>query len=128
MNDSGFTIIESMVALCIVSIALLGTSALIISSIRTNVFTKDLTQAIYLAAEERSFLEAHCLYSDFLSASSMPRCLPLEVSSDLKRTVGDFEVAYTPSLSAGKASVEIDVSWTKGGDEHHVYQKAIFIE
>lgn len=58
MNNRGFTLLEVLIALVVLSVGVLGIAAMHIVSIRGNFFSHYLTEASYTAQDRLEFLDA----------------------------------------------------------------------
>jgi type IV pilus modification protein PilV len=56
-NTKGFTLIEVLVGLIILSIGLLGIAGMQITSVKGNYFSNNLTQATYVAQDRLEYLK-----------------------------------------------------------------------
>jgi type IV pilus assembly protein PilV len=70
LNQKGFTLIEVMIGLIILAVGLLGVAGMQITSVKGNYFSKNLTQASYVAMERLEFLRGLSLNEAALSTGS----------------------------------------------------------
>jgi type IV pilus assembly protein PilV len=68
MKKNGFTLIEVLIALVILSVGLLGVAAMQTNSVRTNFFSRYLTQASYAAQDGLEALDNTALDAAGLQA------------------------------------------------------------
>ena len=105
VSQRGFTLLEVLIALAILSIGLLGLASLTASVIRTNDFSDDFTTATALAQDKLEDL-ANTSY-DLLSDNS--DTVDADGSSNSSGKYGrDWDITDNISTKA----IEVTVSWT----------------
>ena len=120
-NVNGFTLIEVMIAIVILSFGLLGMASLTVGIIKGNNLSNDLTTATTLAQDKIEKIRSD---SDASYAS---------VASETKAPCTDFtefqrEVTVVPnSPASGMKTVTVKVYWGPS-DVHHVELNTILAE
>ena len=116
-NESqGFTLLEVLMAIVILSVGLLGMASLTVGIINGNVFSKNLSTATTLAQDKMEELRAQN-YSDVVGETKASLASPF---ANYKRQV----VVDTTTLTDMKI-VTVTVYWTQRGGERNVQQKTI---
>ena len=119
-NQNGFTLIEILVTLAILSIGLLGMAALTVEIIRSNAQSKAYTEATILAQDR---LEEVKRISKYTTAVAETEDIDTLNSGQRETTVFD------DSPEAGMKEVVVTVSWDSiGGRSHSVALKTILAE
>lgn len=102
----GFTIVEVMVAIFILSVGLLAAATMQVSAIRGNQMGNDVTQATFIAQDKLEQLKN----SDDISTVA-----------DGNDVVGIYNRSWTLTASSGASQIAtVTVSWTTGGKNHDV--------
>ena len=114
-NNSGFTLIEVLVAMVILSIGLLGTAALITGIIKSNQVSNRITTATVLAQDKMEEIKS----MEYLNVVAEP----LSIITDYP--LYKREVTVDP-LGTGTQTVTVTVSWDS--EAHSVELKTILAE
>lgn len=107
MDDRGFSLIEVMIALFILSIGMLGAASMQIQSIHGNATANRMTEASVVASERAEIL----INLDFDSADLV----------DGSETVDGYGVSWVVKAGAGGADtrdITVTVSWRWGAKTH----------
>lgn len=110
--NKGFTLIELMIAIVILSVGLLGMATLTGSIVRNNKLSNDLSTATTLAQDKMEDIRAN----GYASAVTEAKTACATPFSEYQR-----EATVTPA--AGMKEVTVKVYW--GSDAHHVELKTI---
>jgi len=114
-HESGFTLLEVMIAMAILGVGLLSIAVAQLSAIKLSSRSKNLQQAMFLAREQMDDIEALPLGSALLQvgATTNDPGNPLSTSTDPDdQTTYNRSVTVTPnSPSAGLAQVSVTVIW-----------------
>ena len=120
-NNKGFTLIEVLIAIVILSIGLLGMASLTVGIIKGNKFSNNLTTATTLGQDKMEDMRR----TGYSSVASETKAVLPSPDDEYKR-----EVSVTnDSPASGMRTVVVKVYW--GGpskEEHHVELKTIFVE
>ena len=120
-NKKGFTLIEVLIAIVILSIGLLGMASLTVGIIKGNKFSNNLTTATTLGQDKMEDMRR----TGYSSVASETKAVLPSPDDEYKR-----EVSVTnDSPASGMRTVVVKVYW--GGpskEEHHVELKTIFVE
>ena len=120
-NDNGFTLIEVLIAILILSVGLLGMASLTVGIINGNRFSNDLTTATTLAQDKMEEIRGTS-YSSVVSETKAVLSSPYD---EYKR-----EVTITDdSPATGMKTVIVKVYW--GGaskEDHNVELKTILAQ
>lgn len=115
-RESGFTLIEVMIAMAILGVGLLSIAVAQLSAIKVSGRSKNLQQAMFLAREQMDDIEALPLGSPLLQTAAVTDdpANPIQASSDPDdQTRFTRSVTVTPNTpSAGLAQVSVTVVWT----------------
>ena len=118
-SDSGFTLIEVMMALAILGVGLLSIAVAQITAIKVASKSKNLQQAMFLAREQLDDLDALPPGSAVLqTAATTPDPLnPIQVGSDpMDGTRFNRQMVVVPnSPSTNLAQVTVTVVWANSG-------------
>jgi type IV pilus assembly protein PilV len=109
MNQKGFTLIEVLVALVILTVGLLGVTAMQITAIRGNHFSGNLTRATVLAQNKLEELKHLPYYDTKLSSGQSPQQL---TDSGIVYTI-QYDVA---ALGTTMKNITATVHWVDQGD------------
>ena len=112
VNNDGFTLIEIMIAILILVIALLGIAGVTVSVINGNAFSKEITSATTLGQDKMEELKN----TDYGSIAS---------GSDTDSIYTRTWTVTANSPVANTKTVEVEVSWSRGGNTHDVTLKTI---
>jgi type IV pilus assembly protein PilV len=110
--EEGFTLIEIMIALVVMSIGLTALAAVQISAIRGNAFSKRMTTAVSIADEKIEQLKSSP-YANILSEPSIQI-----TQSNMNFTMQVTVTANSPLPNSKK--VEVVVTWSEGSKSHSV--------
>ena len=106
-NNKGFTLIEVLVAMVILSIGLLGTAALITGIIRGNQVSNRMTAATTLAQDKMENIKS----VSYSNAESEPRAF---LPSPYEKYERQVTVVDDNSLGVGMKTVTVTVYWGSG--------------
>ena len=126
-NDNpGFTILEVLIAIVILSVGLLGMAALAAGTINGNAFSKNLSTAITLAQDKMEEIWEQD-YSYVAPEGNASLASPFanyerEVTVD---TTSFPDIVGPPAQLIGMKVVTVIVSWTNYGGTHNVQHKTI---
>jgi type IV pilus assembly protein PilV len=110
--EEGFTLIEIMIALVVMSIGLTALAAVQISAIRGNAFSKRMTTAVSIADETLEQIKS-MPYVDIVSVSSTQT-----TQSDMNFT---RQVTVTNNIPlANTKTINVTVNWSEGSKSHSV--------
>jgi len=116
-KNGGFTLIELMIAIVILSVGLLGMATLTGSIVQKNKFSNDLTAATTLAQDKMELIRAN----GYASAVSETKTACAGDFSEYQREV------IVSTLSAGMKQVTVKVYWGPS-DAHDVEIKTILCQ
>ena len=120
-HESGFTLLEVMIAMAILGVGLLSIAVAQLSAIKVSARSKNLQQAMFLAREQMDDIEALPLNAPLLQAGATTNDPgnPLQTSNDPDdQTTFNRSVTVTPNAPApGLAQVSVTVVWNnaRGG-------------
>ncbi len=125
-GDNGFTLMEVLIAIVILSVGLLGMASLTVGIINGNAFSNHASTATTLAQDKMEEIWEQD-YSDVVAETKANLSSPFanyerEVAVD-EDTFPD--IAGTPAQLIGMKIVTVTVSWTDYGGTHQVQQKTI---
>jgi prepilin-type N-terminal cleavage/methylation domain-containing protein len=111
-SAEGFTLIEIMITLVILSIALMALSGLQVNAIKGNAFSKRLTTAVFIGQEKLEQIK-NTAYADVQSESS----------TQINKAEMDFirQVLVTTNTNpANTKTIQVTVTWTQGSKSYTV--------
>jgi prepilin-type N-terminal cleavage/methylation domain-containing protein len=109
----GFTLIEVMIALVIMSIGLTALAAVQISAIRGNDFSKRMTTAISIAEAKMEQIKSSS-YANILSESS------IQIPQSNMHFTRQVTVTNNIAPLTNTKTVNVTVSWSEGPKSHSV--------
>jgi type IV pilus assembly protein PilV len=114
--EDGFTLIEIMITLVILSIGLVALAGLQVSAIKGNTFSKRMTTAVSIANQKLEQLK-DTAYANVLSESSTQITIsqPNQPSMNFTR-----QVTVTNGPLANTKTVNVTVTWSDGSNSHSV--------
>jgi type IV pilus modification protein PilV len=114
-SDSGFTLLEVLIAMAILGVGLLSIAVAQLTAIKVSSRSKNLQQAMFLAREQMDDLEALPLNAPALAAAGTVNDPgnPLKATSDPDdQTTFNRSVTVAPNTpSAGLAQITVTVVW-----------------
>jgi type IV pilus assembly protein PilV len=110
--EEGFTLIEIMIALVVMSIGLTALAAVQISAIRGNAFSKRMTTAVSIADEKIEQIKS-IPYANILSESS------IQITQSNMNFTRQVTVTNNSPLPNSR-KVEVVVTWSEGSKSHSV--------
>ncbi len=110
--DDGFTLIEVMIALIVMSIGLTALAAVQISAIQGNAFSKRMTTAVSIADEKMEQIKSN-LYTEIVSESSS------QITQSNLNFTRQVTVTNNSPLTNTK-TINVTVSWSEGSKSHSV--------
>ena len=114
-SDSGFTLLEVLIAMAILGVGLLSIAVAQLTAIKVSSRSKNLQQAMFLAREQMDDLEALPLNSPALAAAGTvdDPGNPLKANADPDdATTYNRSVTVAPNVpSAGLAQITVTVVW-----------------
>jgi type IV pilus assembly protein PilV len=110
--EEGFTLIEIMIALLVMSIGLTALAAVQISAIRGNAFSKRMTTAVSIADEKIEQIKS-IPYANILSESS------IQITQSNMNFTRQVTVTNNSPLPNSR-KVEVVVTWSEGSKSHSV--------
>jgi len=114
-SDSGFTLLEVLIAMAILGVGLLSIAVAQLTAIKVSSRSKNLQQAMFLAREQMDDLEALPLNSPVLAAAGTvdDPGNPLKANADPDdATTYNRSVTVAPNVpSAGLAQITVTVVW-----------------
>jgi type IV pilus assembly protein PilV len=110
--DDGFTLIEVMIALVVMSIGLTALAAVQISAIQGNAFSKRMTTAVSIADEKMEQIKSN-LYTEIVSESSS------QITQSNLNFTRQVTVTNNSPLTNTK-TINVTVSWSEGSKSHSV--------
>jgi type IV pilus assembly protein PilV len=111
-SEEGFTLLEIMIALVVLSVSLVALAGLQISAIRGNTFSKRMTTAVSIANEKMEQLK-NSSYANILSESS------IQVNQSNMNFTRQVTVTNNSPLPNTK-TVNVTVTWSQGSKSHSV--------
>jgi type IV pilus assembly protein PilV len=110
--EDGFTLIEIMITLVILSIGLTALAGLQISAIKGNTFSKRMTAAVSIANQKLEQIK-DAAYANILSESST------QITQSNMRFTRQVTVTNNSPLANTK-TVNVTVTWSDGSNSHSV--------
>ncbi len=114
-HESGFTLLEVMIAMAILGVGLLSIAVAQLSAIKVSARSRNLQQAMFLAREQMDDIEALPLNAPLLQAAATTDdpANPLQTGNDPEnQTSFNRSVTVTPNAPvAGLAQVSVTVIW-----------------
>lgn len=123
-NSKGFTLVEVMVAIAILSIALLGLVSVTVMVIKSNSFSKEMTKATTLANDKMEDLKKSS-YSGLVSGTDTKT----DPSTDTSRLI--YTKTWTVTQNSpivGTKTIDITVQWNSQGTSHNVTVRNIIAQ
>ena len=116
-EESGFTLIESMIALAVLAITLLGLGQLVSTAVRQNASTRFETMGVLIAQEKLEALrgeynrelESETGSSDLTAGSHGPETLIMEAPAGSSMGDSEFEVSWTVIIAGPQKTVNVTV-------------------
>ncbi len=116
-KDSGFTLIESMIALAVMAITLLGLGQLVSTAVRQNASTRFETMGVLIAQEKLEALrgaynrelESETGSSDLSAGSHGPETLIMEAPAGSSMGDSEFDVSWTVIIAGPQKTVNVTV-------------------
>lgn len=121
-NSNGFTLIEIMIAIFILTVALLGMAAVTVSVINGNAFSKEITTATTLAQDKME--EIKNLGYSGTPSSDTTTTEDYKSITDYPTYKRDTEIDAA-SPGANMKTITVTVSWKRGSTTHNVILKTI---
>lgn len=117
-KDRGFTLIESMIALAVMAITLLGLGQLVSTAVRQNAATRFFETMGVLIVQEKlealrgaynRELESETGSSDLTAGSHGPETLIMEAPAGSSMGDSEFEVSWTVTIAGSQKTVNVTV-------------------
>jgi len=116
-KDRGFTLIESMIALAVMAITLLGLGQLVSTAVRQNASTRFETMGVLIVQEKLEALrgeynrelESETGSSDLTAGSHGPETLIMEAPAGSSMGDSEFEVSWTVIIAGSQKTVNVTV-------------------
>jgi prepilin-type N-terminal cleavage/methylation domain-containing protein len=124
-NSSGFTLVEIMVAIGILTIALLGLVSVTVMVIKGNSFSKTMTTATTLAKDKME--EMKNLGYSGTSSSDITTTEGYNSITNYPTYKRDTEIDVA-SPAAGMKTIEVKVEWSWQGTDRNVTLRTIVAE
>jgi type IV pilus assembly protein PilV len=112
-TEEGFTLIEIMIALVVMSIGLTALAAVQISAIRGNVFSKRMTTAVSIADGKMEQIK-NGSYASITSESA------IQVTQSNMNFTRQVTVTNNIAPLTNTKTVNVTVSWSEGSKSHSV--------
>jgi type IV pilus assembly protein PilV len=110
--EDGFTLIEIMITLVILSIGLVALAGLQASAIKGNAFSKRMTAAVSIANQKLEQIK-DTAYANILSES------PTQITQSNMRFTRQVTVTNNSPLADTK-TVNVTITWSDGSNSHSV--------
>jgi type IV pilus assembly protein PilV len=111
-TEDGFTLIELMITLVILSIGLVALAGLQVSAIKGNTFSKRMTAAVSIANQKLEQIK-DTAYANILSESST------QITQSNMTFTRQVTVTNNSPMANTK-TVNVTVTWSDGSDSHSV--------
>ena len=116
-EESGFTLIESMIALAVLAITLLGLVQVMSTAVRQNASTRFESMGVLIAqeklealrAEYNKELEAETGSSDLTAGFHGPETMIMEAPTGSRMGDSEFEVSWTVTIAGSQKIVNVTV-------------------
>jgi type IV pilus modification protein PilV len=116
-KESGFTLIESMIALAVLAITLLGLVQVMSTAVRQNASTRFESMGVLIAqekleslrAEYNRELEAEMGSSNLTAGSHGPETMTMEAPTGSSMGDSEFEVSWTVTIAGPQKIVNVIV-------------------
>jgi len=105
-QSKGFTLLEVLITLVILSVALLGLAGLMATTVRNNAYGETITEATTMAQDKLEEFKA-TLWTNLLPTTSGPRTDQRTSSTGI-----NFTRAWTIVANGSIKTITITVSWT----------------
>jgi type IV pilus modification protein PilV len=115
LNTKGFTLIEILVGLVILAIGLLGIAGMQVTSVKGNFFSKNLTQASYVAQDRLEFLKNLPISNPIFQSTATYTEEQVDISGQ------KFNRSYTITLNGTLRRITYTVTWFDGVDHRVSY-------
>ena len=124
-NSSGFTLIEVMIAIFILTVGLLGAAGMAATVINGNAFSKEITTAAMLAQDKMEEVK-NLGYSGTPSSGTPPTTEPYNSITDYPtyKRITEIKDVGSPAVADMKA-IEVKVEFPWKGNTHNVTLKTI---
>ena len=110
-RQSGFTLIEVMIALVILAVGLLALATMQIVSIRSNAFSSEMTYATMLAQSRLEQIR-NMDYDDLTPSSSTTDTVPASASTKGMAYTVERTVSADDVPAANMKTVTLEIKWT----------------
>jgi len=114
----GFTLVEVLTALAILSVGLLALAGLQVTTVRSNLLSKDLTTAVFLAEQKMEEFKNTTFSSLPIVTNQADPNNPLTGSGQPGGTYSRFYTIRNYSGSPAMKQVTVSVSWKESGRSH----------
>jgi type IV pilus assembly protein PilV len=111
-TEDGFTLIELMITLVILSMGLVALAGLQVSAIKGNTFSKRMTAAVSIANQKLEQIK-DTAYANILSESST------QITQSNMTFIRQVTVTNNSPMANTK-TVNVTVTWSDGSDSHSV--------
>ena len=108
LNKKGFTLIEVLVGLIILAIGLLGIAGMQVTSVKGNSFSKNLTQASFLAQDRLEYLKNLPISNSVFQNTATYNEPQADISGQR------FNRSYRIELNGSERTITYTVTWNDG--------------